>query len=530
MSAFLAMVATLFVVGLPSVCAQGVHEVDPMFVVIDNANYDSLLNSYYVKKSVKNVGGHYLREATMRDMGFDNIPDSILAWRLRALPTVVPMTYNHDVRAYIKMYVNKMRTRIDVTLALSEYYFPMFEEVLNRYGVPDELKYLTIVESAMNPQATSRVGAAGLWQFMYKTGKNYDLQLNSLVDERRDPIRSTVAAARYLRDLYGIFGDWTLAIAAYNCGPGNINKAIARSGGKRDFWQIYNYLPRETRGYIPAYIAATYIMNYYHEHGIKPTNIALPINADTVRLRQDLLLTVVERYTGVELAELKALNPQYRTDLVPGSSGRCAIMLPVVRVQTFIAYEDSIYKISKDSIDKKSMYQVTQQETERLVHKVKKGETINKIASRYGVTVNDIKRWNKKRSSALQAGEKLVIYRRNPNYVPPKKPVEETTVNDTVANKVSIGESDSIISMSEDRESVVRSVSNGGYTTDNKANANAAQPSTANTKPAKIVHTVSKGETLSSISRRYGVAVNDIKKRNNLKSDMLRVGQQLTIK
>lgn len=517
MSYVVALFLGVFVWAIPQVNGQGNSEVDPMFVVIDNANYDSLLNSYYIKKSVKNVGGHYLREATMRDMGFDNIPDSILAWRLRALPTIIPMTYNHDVRAYIKMYVNKMRTRIDVTLALSEYYFPMFEEVLNRYGVPDELKYLTIVESAMNPQATSRVGAAGLWQFMYKTGKNYDLQLNSLVDERRDPMRSTVAAARYLRDLHGIFGDWTLAIAAYNCGPGNINKAIARSGGKRDFWQIYNYLPRETRGYIPAYIAATYIMNYYHEHGIKPSNIALPINADTVALKQDMLLSVVERFTGIELAELKALNPQYRTDLVPGSSGRCAITLPVVRIQTFIAYEDSIYKVSKDTIDKKSMYQVAQQETERLVHKVKKGETINKVASRYGVTVSDIKRWNKKRSSTLQIGERLVIYRRNPNYVPPKKPVENVPATDSTS-KVSVGESDSIISMSGDREAVISSVSNSGRVAESR-------PATQE----RVVHTVKKGETLSSISRKYGIPVSDIKKRNNLRSDNLQIGQKLTI-
>jgi membrane-bound lytic murein transglycosylase D len=191
------------------------------------------------------------------------------------------------------MYLNRMRNRIDVMLTLSEYYQPLFEESLSRYDVPEELKYLTIVESAMNPQATSRVGAAGLWQFMYTTGKNYGLEVNSIVDERRDAYKSSDAAAHYLRDLHNVFGDWHLAIAAYNCGPGNVNKAIARSGGKHNFWQIYPYLPRETRGYVPAFIAATYIMNYYPEHGLHPKRATIPLHTDTVMVEQDMLFFIL---------------------------------------------------------------------------------------------------------------------------------------------------------------------------------------------------------------------------------------------
>ena len=215
------------------------------------SNYDSLLNSYLITKYSSTSRRH--RANINTDYAFDQIPDSVIARRLASLHTVIPMTFNQEVRAHIRLYLNRMRNRLDVMLSLSEYYSPLFEEALSRYDVPEELKYLTIVESAMNPQATSRVGAAGLWQFMYTTGKNYGLEVNSIIDERRDAYKSSDAAAHYLHDLYRVFGDWHLAIAAYNCGPGNVNKAIARSGGKQNFWQIYPYLPRETRGYVPAH-------------------------------------------------------------------------------------------------------------------------------------------------------------------------------------------------------------------------------------------------------------------------------------
>lgn len=390
------------------------------FTSHDMVNYDSLLNSYYLRKYAASVDRHYNRHPSSHYEDFDMIPDSVLEQRLKALPTVIPMTYNQEVRSWIRAYVRLMERRCDVMLTLSELYFPMFEQVLNQYKVPDELKYLTIIESALNPQATSRAGAAGLWQFMYPTGKLYGLEVNSLVDERRDPYQSTVAAARHLRDLYGIFGDWQLALAAYNCGSGNLRKAIARSGGnldtpdgKRTFWQIYPYLPRETRGYVPGFIAATYIMNYYHEHGIKPHKINIPVHSDTVHLHSDAMYCHIARWTGVEVDELRALNPQYRADIVPVSSGHNALTLPSAKVTRFIQVEDSIYAYTRDSIYKKPVAAPVVKETPRaparVTHKVRKGETLSSISRKYGVPVSTIKKRNKLRSDRISAGQTLVI-------------------------------------------------------------------------------------------------------------------------
>lgn len=520
-------------------------EVDMLYISNrDVANYDSLIHSYYLRKYSKSVDNHYKRTPSQLVEEFDQIPDSVLAKRLKAMPTLIPMTYNSDVRAYIRMYVRLMEKRCDVMISLSEFYFPMFGEVLARYGVPDELKYLTIVESALNPQATSRVGAAGLWQFMYRTGLNYDLEVNSLVDNRRDPYLSTVAAARYLKDLYKIYNDWTLAIASYNCGPGNVNKAIARSGGRRDFWQIYNYLPRETRGYIPAFIAANYVMNYYHEHGIRPHKIQIPYNADTIHLRQDAYFCYISKFTGIQVEELKVLNPQYRAEIVPVSSGFSTLNLPTGKLHTFIQFEDSIYRATKDSAEKAPVVVASAEpERERIVHKVKSNETMTKIAKRYGVSVNDIKRWNKKKSTTVKAGERLVIYRRNPNYKPPVKttPAPKTDTTQTEAKaEVQQGENASGIDYSVDPEPIDDVIPGTEEEVEEKpapkpAAKPAAKPASKpaakpQPKPAKVYHTVKKGENLYRISQKYGVTIDQIKKKNNLKSDNLTVGQKLVIK
>ena len=515
--------AFLNIVGTAGCRAQGItpQQSDILYISTrDVANYDSLLNSYYLRKYAKSVNQHYDRKVSKVYEEFDMIPDSVLANRLRAMPTVIPMTYNSDVRAYIRMYVRLMSRRCDVMLTLSEYYFPMFGEVLDHYGVPNELKYLTIVESALNPQATSRVGAAGLWQFMYRTGRNYDLEVNSLFDDRRNPYLSTVAAARYLRDLYDIYHDWTLAIASYNCGPGNVNKAIARSGGKHDFWQIYSYLPRETRGYIPAFIAANYVMNYYHEHGINPHKINIPIQNDTVNLKQDAHYSSISKYTGIEVDELRTLNPQYRADIVPVRAGRSALTIPASKLKRFITMEDSIYLHTRDSVGKAQVVTTTDEpEQIRVVHKVKRNETMNKVASRYGVTVSDIKRWNKKRNTTLREGERLVIYRRNPNYRRPAAPKEQKKA-DTVA-VASSKEADTAIDYSttpEPQEDV------------KPAPVVKPQPKPAPKQHTTVKHKVSKGETLSSIARKYNTTVPTIKRLNNLHSDKISVGQVLIVK
>lgn len=384
-------------------------------------SYDSLINTYYLRRLSRHhlMGG---REFDVDD--FDAIPDSVLVARLQALHTVIPMTFNSEVRAHIRFYLRYLSRRIDVMLMLSEYYRPLFEDALSRYHVPEELKYLAIVESALNPMATSRVGAAGLWQFIYSTGRDYELEVNSVVDERRDPYKSTVAASRFLSKLHRIFDDWTLAIAAYNCGPGAINKAIARSGGKRDFWEIYPYLPRETRGYIPAFIAVTYVMNYYPQHGIRPHKLEAPMHTDTVALNRDVLLTYVEQFTGIECDELRTLNPQYRADYIPASSGAYTICLPTNKVALFIAHQDSIYAHSQDSLSRRPVMVEPDKSVRRSsgkgknknaksgggrYHTVKKGETLSSISRQYGISVSQLKKLNGLRKDQINIGQRLKV-------------------------------------------------------------------------------------------------------------------------
>ncbi|MCR5444097.1 MAG: transglycosylase SLT domain-containing protein [Bacteroidales bacterium] len=376
-------------------------------------SYDSLLNSYYMRR----FAHHHLRSSSTFSVDeFDQLPDSVIESRMRALHTVVPMAINSEVRAHIRLYLRIMSRRLDLTLLQQERYFPIFQEALDRYGVPDEVKYLTIVESALNPEATSRVGAAGLWQFMYNTGRVYDLEVNSVLDERRDPVKASYAAARYLSDLHRVFDDWTLAIAAYNCGPGNINKAIARSGGKRDFWEIYYNLPRETRGYIPSLIAVIYVMNYYEQHGLRPSHLETPVRTDTVMLDCDVLLHYVARQTDLDIEALRQLNPQYRVDLIPASSGRLAITLPITKLEAFIRAQDSIYAWSADSLLRRPVKVAPAASKGATSHggsghyyTVRKGDTLSSIARKHGISVQTLKKRNGLKSDKIRVGQKLKV-------------------------------------------------------------------------------------------------------------------------
>ena len=304
---------------------------------------DSLLNLYMSKT--------YLEEedCNMRDVNPVYSKEDYIA-RLLRLPNVMEMVYNDVVQKFIDRYSGRLRQSISYMLGASNFYIPIFEEALEAYQLPLELKYLPIIESALNPNAISRAGAGGLWQFMIGTGKQYGLQVNSLVDERRDPVKSSYAAARYLGDLYKIFGDWNLVIAAYNCGPENINKAIRRSNGEKDYWQIYPYLPKETRGYVPAFIAANYIMTYYSLHNICPMSTRLPAKTDTVMVNKNVHLQQVAEVVGINIDLLRSLNPMYRRDIIPGATEPYALRLPLTEVGKFIDLQDSVYTYKVDEL------------------------------------------------------------------------------------------------------------------------------------------------------------------------------------
>lgn len=365
--------------------------------------YDDYFRQYILSDSIQIIG---------KDSIADRQRDTLYAKRLKNLVSTIPLAYNYIVRGHINRYVDTAPGTMSRILGLSQLYFPLIENELMAADMPIELRALPIIESALQVNAVSRAGAVGLWQFMPATGKSYGLEINTLVDERRDPIRSTKAAIHFLKDLYRIFGDWTLAIAAYNCGPGNVNKAIARSGGK-SFWEIYDYLPRETRGYVPAFIAATYAYNYHREHNIEMTKTPIPLALDTIHVNRVMHLEQIASTIDVNMETLRMLNPQYRMDIIPASTKPYTLILPQRNVNQYIERETEI--IAKDStylkeylnpvnLDKKRL------ETRVTYHRIKRGETLGGIARRYGVTVSQLMRWNGiKNASRIREGQRLRI-------------------------------------------------------------------------------------------------------------------------
>lgn len=543
------------------------HSLEPAENIVFPESFEAdthkLLENWYLRNYVeldRNADRSANEEAT----------DEVIKKRLADLPTVVEMPYNSIVRSYIDMYTQRRRTLVETMLGMSLYYMPIFEEALEREGVPLELKYLPVIESALDPNAVSKAGATGLWQFMIPTARGLGMEINSLVDERRDPYRSSAMAARYLRQLHDIYNDWSLAIAAYNCGPGNVNKALRRAGGdenrKLDFWDIYPFLPTETRGYVPVFIAANYVMNYYPEHGISPALAKRPLVVDSVHVNHRVHFQQIADVLNIPVEEIKVLNPQYRENYIPGDLKPYPLVLPSKQVYCYLMSEDSIVhhneqlyarRLTVDpstgevaSVKDDGEYTVT---TKTQLHKVRKGETFTSIAKKYGTTVASIKSVNG--ISKLKRGStiKIVTTKRV------KKSAEEIAAQVEREDSMAVAQAAQGIEEAEspvdnkdlsDQE-LLENLENeipDAESTDapkkttvvptKKETTPAKKPTTE--KPAQkkqttngsgtATYTVRKGDSLYRIAKNNGTTVEKIKALNGLKSDAISIGQKLKVK
>lgn len=494
----------------------------------------------------------YLTNYAVLDRNADrraNVPTTDREYidRLQRMPTVMEMPYNKIVRAFIDMYVERKKSLVESMLGMSLYYMPIFEQALDKYGMPMELKYLPIIESALNPTAVSRAGATGLWQFMLDTAKGMGLEINSLVDQRRDPYLSSDAAARYLKQLYNSYGDWSLAIAAYNCGPGNVNKALRRAGGgKKDFWEIYPFLPRETRDYIPAFIAANYAMTYYNHHNISPALASRPIVTDTVHVNKRVHFRQISDVMGISMDELRVLNPQYRTDVIPGDIHPYALILPNIQAYCYIANEDSIVNHNaelyarRDVVEPSTGASITSEDGGQYIeevivkyHKVRRGENLASIARRYGVSQQSIRRTNGI-GRRVRRGQTLRINTVHRRYVPAPAQTDSTTtdnkpqvaVPDTKADTTPVAKTDETVEPTPQTRQVTDAMSNAN---NDKKNDNGRKNSRKKTESKPVKHKVSSGENLTKIAKRYGVTVEQLRSANNISGDDIRAGQTLTI-
>jgi len=489
------------------------------------ADTQKLLESWFIK----NYTASDQRYATEPDV---NVSDEEMVERLNALPTIIEMPYNQVVRSYIDRYTQRGRAQVAAILGLSLYYMPIFEQALEEQGLPLELKYLPVIESGLDPNAVSRHGATGLWQFMLGTAKGLGLEVNSLVDERRDPYLSSERAAAYLKDLYATYGDWSLAIAAYNCGPGNVNKALRRAGGDvkdNDFWSIYNYLSPETRGYVPMFIAANYVMNYYPKHNISPVLPSKPLVMDTIQISERIHFNQISKVLDIPVEELRILNPQFRADIIPGTPETpYTLILPSQQIHAYLMSENEIRNFEPDKYGKRSVVEPGEVPSDALlavddtqarpddtgeddvalatahgkssiiVHKVAAGESLGSIAEKYGVSPAEIKKINNLRRNAVRVGQQLRI---------------STTVPGDDSHPA-------IASSSENIKSAPK-------TATRTSSKKASKKTAANTKPKS--HKIKNGESLSSIAKKYGVTIAAIKKANGMKNDNLRAGKTLII-
>ncbi len=492
----------------------------------------------------KLLEGWYMKNYTSTDdryktLGDVEVDDKTMQKRLAQLPTIIEMPYNQIVREYIERYTAKGRAQVAALLGLSNYYMPIFEQALEERGLPLELKYLPVIESSLDPNAVSRHGAAGLWQFMLASAKGMGMEVSSLVDERRDPYVSSAKAADFLQDLYATYGDWTLAIAAYNCGPGTVNKAIRRAGGNpkdHDFWSIYYYLPQETRGYVPAFIAANYVMNYYPEHNISPVLPTKPLVIDTLRISERINLNQISGVLDIPVEELRVLNPQFRADVIPGNAEHSYnLILPSQQIHAYIMSENAIREYQADKYNRREVAmpgempadallaetdmnaepeplvapdegKVDSQGKKTITHKVKNGDTLASIAELYGVAPADIKTWNNLRRNSLRVGQIIRITADADNKAvaaarPAVSPDDEPAIETPASRKAA-------------------TASKASKNSRKNSKKKAANPTN---------HKLKSGENLSTLAKKYGVSIDAIKKANNMKNDNLRAGESIKI-
>jgi len=481
-------------------------------------NIDSMANDYYIRKVFNldsitecQIPENELIATENCDLITDStgdLPDSILISKLANINSFIDLSYNGTVKEMIRFYTKKRKPKIETMLGLTSFYFPMIEEIFDRYQLPLELKYMAVIESALNPRAISRAGAAGMWQFMFRTGKLYDLEVNSYIDERYDPVKSTEAAARYLRDLYNIYHDWHLVIAAYNCGPGNINRAIARTGGKQDYWEIYYRLPKETRGYVPGFIAASYAVTYYKDHGLIPKEPVFNIATDTIMISSYLNLNQVASQLNVDIQLIRDLNPIFKKDIIPAKPDKqYALRLPEEAITKYIEMENNILAHNRDDYFPNNQLKEPVAASnhssstvidgkKKIYHTVKSGEFPGKIAEKYHIRLSDLKKWNNLRSNMLRIGQKLIVY------VPEDKASAKETA-ETVAEPTTN--------------------SNNDLVADNSTSSDSGE--------SFIYYTVQNGDNLWEIARQYpGTSAEEIRQLNKISNTRgLSVGQKLKI-
>ena len=491
------------------------------------ASLDSLANLTYFE-GYECATDQELKSIFGFDIGYVPVyADSVYYTRLKRLNAATPidLTYNQYVRDYIEMYAMKKRGLMQRVMGLAQIYFPLFEEHLDRFDMPLELKYLAIVESALNPVAKSSAGATGLWQFMYGTGKAYNLNVSSLVDDRRDPIKSTIAACQHMKDLYKIYDDWLLVLAAYNSGAGNVNKAIRRSGGKKTFWEIRPFLPLETRGYVPAFIAVNYVMAYAAEHNLRPVQpLYHHYEIDTVIVRDVLSFNLISTQLNIPIQEIEFLNPAYKEKIIPATNVNPYVLrLQKKYVPHYVNNEAQLYAFRAQSeMEKEQTVTLMRTVSQAEYHKVKKGEALGKIADKYKCSVNDLKRWNKLRSTNIQVGQRLIVR--------PEREIELPIAKKTNPSPASVAKVTSKTPEPVKKQEIL------AEKVDVKSDQDNAQPTVTSgndaptiTRTENIYHKVTPGETLSQLAEQYNTSISRLRVWNNIQGNNIQLGSQIIV-